>query len=78
MVCFPQSYNWFLSSAEGEHFFLDPEAKLHKAAPPHWKDPSKGRSQMQLPTFTTYLRVKFYVANGDSLGQVPWTLVDMS
>ena len=49
---------------EGEHFFIDPETKLHKVAPDGWKEGWKVKtSNMPTITFTIYLRVKFYPDN---------------
>ncbi|XP_050390913.1 tyrosine-protein phosphatase non-receptor type 13 isoform X2 [Patella vulgata] len=45
--------------AESEHFFIDPDTKLHKVAPDGWKETVKG--QIPIITFTVYVRVKFYM-----------------
>ena len=45
-------------AAEGEHFFLDADTKLHKMSPEGWREGAKGH--MPPVTFTLYLRVKFY------------------
>ena len=50
---------------DGEHFFLDPDAKLSKVAPAEWKDPAK-KGAIPL-TFTTYFRVMFYVEQPNTL-----------
>ncbi|XP_069124056.1 tyrosine-protein phosphatase non-receptor type 13-like isoform X2 [Argopecten irradians] len=47
--------------SDGEHFFVDPEMKLHKVAPEGWKEGWKGN--LPTVTFTLYLRVKFYPHN---------------
>lgn len=43
---------------EGEHFFIEPDTKLHKVAPEGWKDHWKENGPVI--TLTLYVRVKFY------------------
>ncbi|KAK3091931.1 hypothetical protein FSP39_023798 [Pinctada imbricata] len=43
--------------SHGEHFFLEPDLKLHKISPEGWRDGTKSGVAV---TFTLYLRVKFY------------------
>lgn len=45
---------------DGEHWFLEDDQKLHKVAPPGWKDIGK---QVNILTglFTLFVRVKYYV-----------------
>lgn len=43
---------------EGEHFFIEPDTKLHKVAPEGWKDHWKENGPVI--TLTVYVRVKFY------------------
>jgi len=50
--------------SEDEYFFLKPEAKLHKVAPPDWK--GKVKTGHQPPEgFVVYFRVKFYINSID-------------
>ena len=44
---------------DNEHFFLEPDLKLHKIAPEGWKEGWKGGG-VPAVTLTLYLRVKFY------------------
>ncbi|RUS90593.1 hypothetical protein EGW08_001681 [Elysia chlorotica] len=44
--------------AEGEHFFLDADTKLHKVAPEGWKEGPK--AHQAYVTFNLNVRVKFY------------------
>lgn len=57
-VCLIVKNILWIMIADGEHFFIDADSKLHKMAPTGWREGAKGH--MPPVTFTVFLRVKFY------------------
>lgn len=49
---------------DGEHFFLEPEEKLAKFAPPGWRT-AKDVGRTKPPYYTLYYRLKFYPVTMD-------------